>query len=139
MKKWLLCASMSALVTPCFAQMTLKWEDSLDQGLKRAKAEKKQIFLDIWAEWCGPCRYLKENVFPALEAKQALKDMVPVAVMTQDRQGKAQGNNMKIAEQFRVDAYPTLIVLDSDGKELRRHVGAFQSGAEFAAWIKSGK
>lgn len=139
MKKWLLCAALPALMTPAFAQLSLKWEADLDQAIKRAKAEKKMIFMDIWAEWCGPCRHLKENVFPSPEAKQALKDMVPLAILTQDRQGKPQGNNMKIAERFRVDAYPTLVILDAEGKEVRRHVGAFQDGAEFAAWIKSGK
>ena len=27
------------------------------------------------------------------------------------------------------------VILDSDGRELRRQVGAFRTGAEFAAWL----
>jgi hypothetical protein len=28
-----------------------------------------------------------------------------------------------------------MVILDSNGKELRRQVGAFRSGAEFALWL----
>jgi hypothetical protein len=29
------------------------------------------------------------------------------------------------------------VILDGNGKELRRQVGAFRSGAEFAVWLNS--
>jgi hypothetical protein len=28
-----------------------------------------------------------------------------------------------------------MVILDADGKELRRQVGAFRTGAEFASWL----
>jgi hypothetical protein len=30
-----------------------------------------------------------------------------------------------------------MVVLDANGKEVRRQVGAFRTGAEFAAWLGS--
>ena len=32
--------------------------------LAKAKAEKKLIFVDAYATWCGPCKKLQKEVFP---------------------------------------------------------------------------
>jgi thiol:disulfide interchange protein len=47
----------------------LKWEQSLAAAQARAKAEKKLILLGPWAEWCGPCQALRQNVFPSAKAQ----------------------------------------------------------------------
>ena len=131
---------LSALLIaiPLVAQGGPKWEHSLDAALKRARAEKKQIFLDIWAEWCGPCQHLKKNVFPTPEAMAALQGYVPASVMTQSKTGHLPGGK-QTEEQYKIEGFPTLVILDQDGKEVRRQVGAFRTGADLAKWLNAGK
>jgi thiol:disulfide interchange protein len=125
-----------SLAAPLLAQSTVQWEHELPAAQKRARSEKKLLFVDVWAEWCGPCQYLKNKVFPTPEAQKALGKFIPVSLMTQSKDGKSDPGNMKVAEGYRVEAYPTLLLLDAEGKEVRRHVGAFRTGAEFAAWLE---
>jgi len=120
---------------PMQAQNSVVWEHDLAVAQKRAKAEKKLLFVDVWAEWCGPCQHLKKKVFPTPEAQAALGAYVAVSLMTQAKDGTPDPANMKLAERFKVEAYPTLLIMDAEGKELRRQVGAFRTGAEFGAWL----
>jgi thioredoxin-related protein len=55
--------------------------------------------------------------------------------MVEYKDRKPIEEGVKLAKQFNLEAYPTLVVLDANGKELRRQVGAFPSGAELAQWL----
>lgn len=35
-----------------------------EEALKKAQTEKKQIFVDVYTSWCGPCKMMAKNVFP---------------------------------------------------------------------------
>jgi thioredoxin 1 len=124
-------------VAPLLAQGPIAWEHSLAAGLKRAKAENKPVFLDIWAEWCPPCQHLRKNVFPTPTAERALEGYVPVSLMVEKANRETINAAIKEAERFKVEAFPTLVILDSNGKELRRKVGAFPTAVEFANWLSS--
>jgi thiol:disulfide interchange protein len=127
------------LAAPLLAQAPVRWEHDYQSALKRAKAEKKIIFMDLWTEWCGPCLHLQKNVFPTAEAKAALAKVIPFSSLVQKRDGTPVAEGTKLAETFKLEAFPTMVILDAEGKELRRQVGAFRTGAEFATWLNSQK
>lgn len=132
--------SLVALIlvaAPLFAQGPTKWEHSYQAALKRAKAEKKLIFMDLWTEWCPPCQYLQKSVFPSVEGQAALAQVVPFSALVEKKDRTPVAEGMVLASQFKLTAYPTMVILDANGKEVRRQVGAFRSGAEFAAWLGS--
>jgi thiol:disulfide interchange protein len=128
-------AALLLLAAPLVAQGPVKWEHDYQSALKRAKAEKKVIFMDLWTEWCGPCLHLQRNIFPTPEAQAALAKVVPFSALVQKRDRTPMPEGTKLAEQFNLEAFPTMVILDANGKEQRRQVGAFRSGAEFAAWL----
>ena len=40
-------------------EQTKEWK----KVLKKAKKEKKLIFVDCYTSWCGPCRYMTDSIF----------------------------------------------------------------------------
>lgn len=129
-------ALLLAAALPALSQGAVVWEHDLGAGQIRALKERKPMFVDIWAEWCPPCQHLKRNVFPTAVAQKALQGYVAVAVMTETRDRRADPEAMKVAQRYRVEAYPTLLVLDPTGKELKRQTGAFRTAEELAAWLR---
>ena len=128
-------AALLLLTMPLAAQGATKWETSYQSALKRAKAEHKLILMDLWTEWCPPCRYLEEKVYPSPEAQAALRRVVPFSALVQKKDRTPVPEGTRLAEQFNLEAFPTLVILDENGKEVRREVGAFRTGADFAAWL----
>jgi thioredoxin 1 len=71
------------------------------------------VFVDFWAEWCGPCRM----VGPAVEQiGRAMAGKIKVAKVNVDE-------NQEIAIKYGIRSIPSL-VLFKGGKEIGRTIGA---------------
>ncbi|MFB5599647.1 MAG: thioredoxin [Nitrososphaeraceae archaeon] len=71
------------------------------------------VFVDFWAEWCGPCRM----VGPAVEQLSKILDgKVKIAKVNVDE-------NQEIAVKYNIHSIPSLILF-KNGKEIARTVGA---------------
>ena len=74
---------------------------------------KLPVFVDFWAEWCGPCRM----VGPAVEQiGKIMAGKIKVAKLNVDE-------NQQIAMKYGVQSIPSLILF-RDGKEVGRTIGA---------------
>ena len=123
LKKWLVTMLVVAPMAALAGAPGVTWEQTLAAAKRRAQAEHKVILLDLWAEWCGPCQGLKRNVFPTPTAQAALKGVVPLEAMVETVDGKPMLEGVALAKQFGLRAYPSLFILDAQGKVLRSHVG----------------
>ncbi len=86
-------------------------EDDWNQALKTAKDEKKLVFLDIYATWCGPCKMLKQYTFTDSAVGEFFnKNFVNISVDGE------KGAGPQLAQQYSIEGYPTLIVADATGK-----------------------
>ncbi len=86
---------------------------SLAVALQTAKAQKKLIFIDIYATWCGPCMLLKLKTFPNKDAGQFFN----ANFVNLSFDGE-KGEGLQLFQAYQLRAFPTLIILDSDGKPL---------------------
>lgn len=104
------------------------WLTDLPKAQEQAKAEKKLVLLDFTgSDWCPPCKALHKNVLskPEFEA-YAKTNLVLVEVDFPNRKPQSaelKKANAALQEKFKVEAYPTIIVLNSEGKEVHRKSG----------------
>lgn len=101
-----------------FAQTNFQ-ELSLEKAREKAKAENKPVFLDCYTSWCGPCRMMANEVFTQ-EAAGDYFNKNFVCVKTDMEKGEGP----VIGKQYGVDAYPTFLIINPDGKLMHKIVGA---------------
>lgn len=93
-------------------------ENSWTTAVKRASAEKKLIFVDAYAVWCGPCRQLKATTFKDKAAAAFFnKNFVNLSLDME------KGEGIKLSEKWGVEEFPTLIILDQKGNVVVGNVG----------------
>lgn len=114
-----------------FSQAQIKWERDLEAAMKKAKANKTLIFVDFYADWCGPCKQMDKTTF---QDKAAIKSLGSFVTLKQniDKEGK------KAAMKYKVELLPTLMVLDSNGKVVLMTEGGIDP-TDLAAFLKEAK
>jgi thioredoxin-related protein len=111
-----------------------KWETDFAAAKKRAKAEKKAMLLDFTgSDWCGWCMRLQKEVFATPEFKKYAKTQLVLVEVDFPRNKplprKEKEQNDKLGEEYHVQGYPTIILLNSDGGEVAR-TGYKEGGPE---------
>jgi thioredoxin-related protein len=119
------------------AAPAVKWETSLKVAQRRAKANNQLIFLDVWTGWCTWCIKLKQDTFPTDAAQEALAKVVPLSIETQDKAGASLGPDAKaLEEKYKVEAYPTMLILDPQGAVVAKFEG-YKDPEAFAKWVNA--
>jgi thiol:disulfide interchange protein DsbD len=104
-------------------------EQDLEGALAKAKTERKVVLVDIYAEWCAQCKELDEKTWPEAGVKQWLaQNAVAIRIDTDARR-------KDLAAKLQIRSYPTVILLDAEGRELRRILG-FQKPETMKAWLE---
>lgn len=66
MKKLLLLLFLTVGTLASAQTQEIKWM-TLDQALAAQKKKPKPIFMDVYTDWCGPCKMLDKNTFQTKE------------------------------------------------------------------------
>jgi thiol:disulfide interchange protein DsbD len=104
-------------------------EQDLEGALAKAKAEHKLVLVDIYAEWCAQCKELDEQTWPDASVKQWMSQNAVAIRIDTDAKRK------DLAARLQIRSYPTVLLLDAEGKELRRVLG-FQKPEAMRAWLE---
>lgn len=124
-------AGLLACVLPMKAQVDFR-QVSFAQAVEQAKAEKKPIFMDCQTKWCGSCKVMAREVFSKQEVGTFFNDhFVNVLMDMESPEGK------EVNKLFKVNAYPTFFIFNTEGKLQHRIVGARSENA-FLELVKKG-
>ena len=96
-------------------------------ALTRAKATGKQVFIDFEATWCGPCHTMDEWIWTDAGVAARLNQGFIGVKIDADRE-KA------LVKRYNITGYPTMLIVDATGKELKR-VSDYKSSAEMLAFL----
>jgi len=125
------------------SQAAEQWETNYNAALEQAAKENKMVLLDFTgSDWCVWCIKLKNDTFSKPEfQKFAAESLVLVELdfpRSKEQSPELKKQNQELAEKFGIEGFPTLVLLDSQGKEAARNVGYLQGGPEgFVKWVES--
>lgn len=101
-----------------FAQ-GIKFETgSWNEMLAKAKAENKLIFVDVYTQWCGPCKNVAKNVFPQQKLGDVYNEQfINFQIDAESPEGK------EFVKQYPVPGYPTFFYINGEGVVINKAVG----------------
>lgn len=124
MKKWLMVLAAAMVCVGAFAAEG--WETDFAKATAKAKAEGKHMLLDFsGSDWCGWCIKLDKEVFSQKAFKEyADKNLVTVLLdfpRDKSKQSDAlQKQNEELMKKFGIRGFPTVYILDPEGKTVAK-------------------
>lgn len=109
MKKLLTTLFVCAMGLTALAQTDFR-SISFDEALKAAKEENKLVFIDFYTDWCGPCKKMAKEVFPLKMVGNFMNAKFVNLKLNAEQEGK------ELAARYKVSAYPTFVILDTEGE-----------------------
>lgn len=101
------------------------WMTDFAKAKTLAKELKRPILLDFTgSDWCKWCKLLDKEIFQTPEFQQwARKNVILVKIDFPRRaqQSRAETEqNKELSRRFKVEGFPTIVILNSDGEEIGR-------------------
>jgi thioredoxin-related protein len=99
--------------------------------LQKAKAENKYIFVDCYATWCGPCKWMDKHVYTN-DSVGAYMDAKFISVRIQMDSTEKDNeyvrhwytNAHEIKQKYQIAAYPCYLFFSPEGNAVDKCVGA---------------
>jgi thiol:disulfide interchange protein DsbD len=107
------------------------WIHSIDDAIGKSRETGRPVLADFYADWCKSCRELDEKTWPDPTIKTEAGRFVP-ARLDMTRSG---GTVDSLRKRFRIIGLPTVMVIDSSGRELGRLEG-FHDPKEMLEFLK---
>lgn len=92
---------------------------TFEKAKKEALKSGKLIFIDAYTEWCGPCKRMAATSFK----EQAVGDLFNDNFINLKIEMEKSAEGPDIARQYGVKAYPTLIIVDGNGRVVKQSIG----------------
>jgi len=99
------------------------WTESYNEAIAIAKEQNRQVFMFFTgSDWCGWCKRLEAEVLStSVFSRYAAARLVLLKVDFPRRTpqpAELAAQNAALAKRYRIDGYPTVVVLSSEGKRL---------------------
>ena len=94
----------------------------LKSALKKAQEQKKIIFVDVYASWCGPCKMLDRQTFSNKKVGEHFNNkFINIKLDGESSEG------IEIMKKYQLRSYPTLLFLDENGNLISKNTGFYSA------------
>lgn len=132
MKKVILLLLLAIGTSASYAQ-EIKWM-SFNEAMEAQKKNPKPIFMDVYTDWCGPCKMLDKNTFHdakfveyvsknyyAVKFNGEGTDVIKYKGSTMTNPGhnpnsKGRNSAHQFTSYLKVQGYPSMYILDAKGE-----------------------
>lgn len=92
---------------------------TIQKAIKQAKSSGKLVFVDVYTTWCGQCKNLAATTFKDSKVGTYFnKNFINIKVDAENSESGAI-----VQKAYHVNAYPTLLFIDGEGKLVKKLVG----------------
>ncbi len=135
MKRFLI--TVASLVAFSAASMAAEsgWLTDYEAAKKQAKEENKPILINFTGtDWCGWCIKIEKEIFSKDEFKAYAKENLILMEVDfpkkKEQSDEVKAQNKKLDKEFKIEGYPTIFLIDSEGKKLSEDIGYREGGAQ---------
>lgn len=111
----------------------IQWEHRFDEAVKKARAARKPIMVDFWADWCSWCHRLDQTTYVDPLVVKLSDEFIAVKVDTE--KGR---KNQEIALRYNVRTLPTIAFISPGGRQILRLDG-FQGPGQFPRTMEAAR
>lgn len=118
------------------------WLNDYKKAQQEAKASNKYLLLDFTgSDWCGWCKRLEKEILSQSQFENyARENLVLLEVdfpRAKPQSPELRKQNQELAQQYQIEGFPTIVVLNGDGQKLWQYDGYFPDGlAAFIAQLE---
>jgi thioredoxin-related protein len=118
------------------------WLSDYKKAQQEAKASNKFLLLDFTgSDWCGWCKRLEQEILSQSQFENyARENLVLLEVdfpRAKPQSPELRKQNQELAQQYQIEGFPTIVVLNGDGQKLWQYDGYFPDGlAAFIAQLE---
>jgi thioredoxin-related protein len=132
-KLFFLCSLI--FVSATFAPAEVNWLTDYAAAKAKAKSDNKFVLLDFTgSDWCGYCKRMQAEVFSKQQFQEyAAKNLILVELdfpRSKPQSDAVKTQNTKLANEYGIEGFPTLIVLSPEGKRVANFFGYMEGGPE---------
>ena len=140
------------LTSNCILAQKIQWL-TLAEAMEAQKKIPKKIFMDVYTDWCGPCKLLDKNTFQNPDVSSYIREHYYAVKFNAEGQEEINFYNQKFSNpnydinrkgrnathQFTqflgVKGYPTMVFLSENGAPIMPIVG-YQKPRQLELFLK---
>jgi thioredoxin-related protein len=105
--------------------------EQMKAAQKKASDQMLMLFVDVYADWCGPCKMMDREVY----ADPVVADYMNENYVSVRMDGETDFGRIYASEQ-QLEGYPSMFIFSDDGERVSKIVG-YTASMELIASLKS--
>ena len=139
--------------TVSYSQEEIKWI-SLEDAVYLQEAAPRNIIIDMYTKWCGPCRLLDRNTFANKDVAKYINENFYSVILNDEcnevvnfkgftfentiydpARANRRNSSHQLSQAFRIQAFPTIVFLDKSSNLLHKLRG-YKTPKQLEVYLK---